>query len=85
MCVCIQIIKVYSEDGAGNVVEVPADMRARDVCQFLVYRSHCLDDNSWSLVEHHPLLGLGVCLCVGLSGVCVCASSVLRLGKILAT
>uniref|UniRef100_A0A674DDT8 Growth factor receptor-bound protein 10a n=1 Tax=Salmo trutta TaxID=8032 RepID=A0A674DDT8_SALTR len=53
---------VYSEDGAGKVVEVPADMRARDVCQFLVYKSHCLDDNSWSLVEHHPLLGLERCL-----------------------
>ncbi|XP_038827821.1 growth factor receptor-bound protein 10-like [Salvelinus namaycush] len=57
-----QIIKVYSEDGAGKVVEVPADMRARDVCQFLVYKSHCLDDNNWSLVEHHPLLGLERCL-----------------------
>uniref|UniRef100_A0AAZ3RSQ4 Growth factor receptor bound protein 10 n=1 Tax=Oncorhynchus tshawytscha TaxID=74940 RepID=A0AAZ3RSQ4_ONCTS len=56
------IIKVYSEDGAGKVVEVPADMRARDVCQLLVYKSHCLDDNSWSLVEHHPLLGLERCL-----------------------
>uniref|UniRef100_A0A674DDE4 Growth factor receptor-bound protein 10a n=1 Tax=Salmo trutta TaxID=8032 RepID=A0A674DDE4_SALTR len=59
---CYLIIKVYSEDGAGKVVEVPADMRARDVCQFLVYKSHCLDDNSWSLVEHHPLLGLERCL-----------------------
>ncbi|CDQ78696.1 unnamed protein product [Oncorhynchus mykiss] len=37
-------------------------MRARDVCQLLVYKSHCLDDNSWSLVEHHPLLGLERCL-----------------------
>uniref|UniRef100_A0AAZ3PRB8 Growth factor receptor-bound protein 10 n=1 Tax=Oncorhynchus tshawytscha TaxID=74940 RepID=A0AAZ3PRB8_ONCTS len=62
VCVCVQIIKVYSEDGAGKVVEVPADMRARDVCQLLVYKSHCLDDNSWSLVEHHPLLGLERCL-----------------------
>ncbi|XP_052328230.1 growth factor receptor-bound protein 10-like isoform X2 [Oncorhynchus keta] len=52
------IVNVYSEDGAGKVVEVPADMRARDVCQLLIYKSHCLDDNSWSLVEHHPLLGL---------------------------
>uniref|UniRef100_A0A673ZLF6 Growth factor receptor-bound protein 10a n=1 Tax=Salmo trutta TaxID=8032 RepID=A0A673ZLF6_SALTR len=66
-CECVSvvsesIIKVYSEDGAGKVVEVPADMRARDVCQLLVYKSHCLDDNSWSLVEHHPLLGLERCL-----------------------
>lgn len=43
----------------GKVVEIPADMTARDLCQLLVYKSHCVDDNSWALVEHHPLLGLG--------------------------
>lgn len=43
----------------GKVVEIPADMTARDLCQLLVYKSHCLDDNSWVLVEHHPLVGLG--------------------------
>ncbi|XP_066546537.1 growth factor receptor-bound protein 10 isoform X2 [Amia ocellicauda] len=56
------IIKVFSEDGTGKVVEIPADMTARDLCQLLVYKSHCLDDNSWSLVEHHPRLGLERCL-----------------------
>lgn len=57
---CIfQIVKVWSEDGAGKVVEIPADMTARDVCQLLVYKSHCLDDSAWTLVEHHPILGLG--------------------------
>ena len=56
---CLQIVKVWSEDGAGKVVEIPADMTARDVCQLLVYKSHCLDDNAWALVEHHPILGLG--------------------------
>lgn len=54
-----QIIKIFSEDGTGKVVEIPADMTARDLCQLLVYKSHCVDDNSWALVEHHPLLGLG--------------------------
>ncbi|TRY58741.1 hypothetical protein DNTS_034567 [Danionella cerebrum] len=58
----VQIIKVFSEDGVGKVVEVPADMTARDLCQFLVYKSHCLDDNCWSLVEHHSLLSLERCL-----------------------
>ncbi|MEQ2178529.1 Growth factor receptor-bound protein 10, partial [Goodea atripinnis] len=53
------IVKVWSEDGAGKVVEIPADMTARDVCQLLVYKSHCVDDNAWTLVEHHPVLGLG--------------------------
>uniref|UniRef100_A0A3Q3GWL4 Growth factor receptor bound protein 10 n=1 Tax=Kryptolebias marmoratus TaxID=37003 RepID=A0A3Q3GWL4_KRYMA len=56
------IVKIFSEDGAGKVVEIPADMTARDLCQLLVYKSHCVDDNSWALVEHHPLLGLERCL-----------------------
>ncbi|XP_006635583.1 growth factor receptor-bound protein 10 [Lepisosteus oculatus] len=56
------IVKIFSEDGTGKVVEIPADMTARDLCQLLVYKSHCLDDNSWSLVEHHPHLGLERCL-----------------------
>lgn len=58
LCV-FQIVKVWSEDGAGKVVEIPADMTARDVCQLLVYKSHCVDDSAWTLVEHHPILGLG--------------------------
>lgn len=52
-------MKIFSEDGMCKVVEIPADMTARDLCQLLVYKSHCVDDNSWALVEHHPLLGLG--------------------------
>uniref|UniRef100_A0A7N8X5M4 Growth factor receptor-bound protein 10b n=1 Tax=Mastacembelus armatus TaxID=205130 RepID=A0A7N8X5M4_9TELE len=56
------IVKIFSEDGIGKVVEIPADMTARDLCQLLVYKSHCVDDNSWALVEHHPLLGLERCL-----------------------
>ncbi|XP_039718755.1 growth factor receptor-bound protein 10 isoform X4 [Pteropus medius] len=57
-----QDVKVFSEDGTCKVVEIPADMTARDLCQLLVYRSHCVDDNSWTLVEHHPHLGLERCL-----------------------
>ncbi|KAF3817070.1 hypothetical protein GH733_013812 [Mirounga leonina] len=51
-------VRVFSEDGTSRVVEIAADMTARDLCQLLVYRSHCVDDNSWTLVEHHPHLGL---------------------------
>ncbi|XP_016893686.1 growth factor receptor-bound protein 10 isoform X9 [Cynoglossus semilaevis] len=58
----IEIVKVFNEDGMGKVVEIPADMTAKDLCQLLVYKSHCVDDNSWVLVEHHPLLGLERCL-----------------------
>ncbi|KAG8139629.1 hypothetical protein E2320_002406, partial [Naja naja] len=53
-----QDIKVFSEDGTCKVVEILADTTARDLCQLLVYKSHCVDDNSWALVEHHPLIGL---------------------------
>ncbi|XP_051576089.1 growth factor receptor-bound protein 10-like isoform X5 [Myxocyprinus asiaticus] len=56
------IIKIFSEDGMGKMVEIPADMTARDLCQFLIYKNHCVDDNSWALVEHHPALGLERCL-----------------------
>ncbi|KAM6995026.1 growth factor receptor-bound protein 10 isoform 3-T4 [Tautogolabrus adspersus] len=60
--VLVQIVKIFSEDGMCKVVEIPADMTARDLCQLLVYKSHCVDDNSWALVEHHTLLGLERCL-----------------------
>ncbi|XP_038131779.1 growth factor receptor-bound protein 10 isoform X2 [Cyprinodon tularosa] len=56
------IVKIFSEDGIAKVVEIPADMTVRDLCQLLVYKSHCVDDNSWALVEHRPLLGLERCL-----------------------
>nr|XP_040044267.1 growth factor receptor-bound protein 10-like isoform X1 [Gasterosteus aculeatus aculeatus]XP_040044269.1 growth factor receptor-bound protein 10-like isoform X1 [Gasterosteus aculeatus aculeatus] len=56
------IVKVWSEDGAGKAVEIPAHMTARDLCQLLVYKSHCVDDNAWTLVEHHHALGLERCL-----------------------
>lgn len=72
---CFQIVKVWSEDGAGKVVEIPADMTARDVCQLLVYKSHCLDDNAWTLVEHHPILGLGKDVRVCINGKCVCTQA----------
>ncbi|XP_031194109.1 growth factor receptor-bound protein 10 isoform X6 [Mastomys coucha] len=55
-------VKVFSEDGTSKVVEILTDMTARDLCQLLVYKSHCVDDNSWTLVEHHPQLGLERCL-----------------------
>ncbi|XP_061531236.1 growth factor receptor-bound protein 10-like isoform X3 [Phycodurus eques] len=58
----IYIVKISTEDGMGKVVEIPADMTAKDLCQLLVYKRHCVDDNSWALVEHHPLLGLERCL-----------------------
>ncbi|XP_020366586.1 growth factor receptor-bound protein 10 isoform X1 [Rhincodon typus] len=56
------IIKVFSEDGTSKAIELPSDMTARDVCQLLIYRCHCVDDNNWSLIEHHPHLGLERCL-----------------------
>ncbi|GLD72118.1 growth factor receptor-bound protein 10-like isoform X5 [Lates japonicus] len=31
----VEIVKIFSEDGMGKVVEIPADMTARDLCQLL--------------------------------------------------
>lgn len=56
------VVQVSIEDGVGKVVQIPADMTARDLCHFLVYKSHCVDDSSWTLVELHPLEGLERCL-----------------------
>ncbi|KAM5157243.1 growth factor receptor-bound protein 10 isoform 2-T2 [Mantella aurantiaca] len=56
------VVKVFSEDGTSKMVEILADMTARDFCQLLIYKIHCVDDNSWTLVEHHPHLGLERCL-----------------------
>ncbi|XP_056376305.1 growth factor receptor-bound protein 10 isoform X4 [Hyla sarda] len=58
----LSVVKVFSEDGTCKMVEILADMTSRDFCQLLIYKSHCVDDNSWTLVEHHPHLGLERCL-----------------------
>ncbi|XP_073534429.1 growth factor receptor-bound protein 10 isoform X3 [Phyllobates terribilis] len=60
--VTTEVVKVFSEDGTCKMVEILGDMTARDFCQLLIYKSHCVDDNSWTLVEHHPHLGLERCL-----------------------
>lgn len=54
-----QMVKVYSEDGTCRSLEVTAGATARHLCDMLVERAHCLSDESWSLVELHPHLGLG--------------------------
>lgn len=55
------MVKVYSEDGTCRSLEVTAGATARHLCDMLVERAHCLSDESWSLVELHPHLGLGKC------------------------
>ncbi|XP_069768308.1 growth factor receptor-bound protein 10 isoform X2 [Narcine bancroftii] len=56
------VIKVFGEDGTSKAIELPSDMTARDICQLLIERCHCVNDNSWTLIEHHPHLGLERCL-----------------------
>ncbi|XP_075436256.1 growth factor receptor-bound protein 7 isoform X1 [Ascaphus truei] len=56
------MVKVYSEDGTCRSLEVTAGATARDLCEMLVERAHCLSDESWSLVELHVHLGLERCL-----------------------
>ncbi|XP_077635385.1 growth factor receptor-bound protein 7 isoform X1 [Crocuta crocuta] len=54
----VQVVKVYSEDGACRSVEVAAGATARYVCEMLVQRAHALSDENWGLVECHPHLAL---------------------------
>ncbi|XP_041432070.1 growth factor receptor-bound protein 7 isoform X1 [Xenopus laevis] len=56
------VVKVYSEDGTCRSLEVTAGATARHVCDMLVERVHCLSDESWSLMELHPHLGIERCL-----------------------
>ncbi|XP_031816427.1 growth factor receptor-bound protein 14 isoform X2 [Sarcophilus harrisii] len=53
-----QVIKVYNEDGTSRALEVPSDITARDVCQLFILKNHYIDDNSWTLIEHLPHIGL---------------------------
>lgn len=59
----VQVVKVYSEDGACRSVEVAAGATARYVCEMLVQRAHALSDENWGLVECHPHLALGELRC----------------------
>lgn len=59
----VQVVKVYSEDGACRSVEVAAGATARYVCEMLVQRAHALSDENWGLVECHPNLALGELRC----------------------
>ncbi|XP_053309647.1 growth factor receptor-bound protein 7 isoform X2 [Spea bombifrons] len=56
------VVKVYSEDGTCRSLEVTAGATARHICDMLVEKVHCLSDESWSVVELHPHLGLERCL-----------------------
>ncbi|KAG2460849.1 growth factor receptor-bound protein 7 isoform X1 [Polypterus senegalus] len=56
------VVKVSSEDGWCRSLTVTASTTARDICQLLVQKMHCVDQESWALVELHPHLGLERCL-----------------------
>ncbi|GAA6110217.1 growth factor receptor-bound protein 14 isoform X2 [Tachysurus ichikawai] len=53
-----KVIKVYSEDNSSRAVEVPSDITARDICQLFILKNHCIDDHSWTLIEHLAHLGI---------------------------
>ncbi|XP_038645621.1 growth factor receptor-bound protein 14-like isoform X4 [Scyliorhinus canicula] len=62
MQVCLSsyllVIKVFNEDGSSQAVEVPSDIMAHDVCQLFVLKNHCVNDNTWTLIEHLPHIGV---------------------------
>uniref|UniRef100_A0A3Q2C8V8 Growth factor receptor bound protein 14 n=1 Tax=Cyprinodon variegatus TaxID=28743 RepID=A0A3Q2C8V8_CYPVA len=53
-----QVIKVYDENNTSKAVEVPTDVTARDICQLFVLKTHCIDDHSWTLIDHLTQLGI---------------------------
>ncbi|XP_043930768.1 growth factor receptor-bound protein 14 isoform X2 [Protopterus annectens] len=53
-----RVIKVHSEDDTCRALEVSSDVTARDVCQLLVLKNQCTTDNSWTLFEQYPSIGL---------------------------
>ncbi|XP_078461151.1 growth factor receptor-bound protein 14-like isoform X2 [Lampetra fluviatilis] len=54
----VKVVKLFSEDGTSRSLEIPAGTSARDVCQSLILKNNCVDDNSWALIEHLPHLSL---------------------------
>ncbi|MEQ2314512.1 Growth factor receptor-bound protein 14 [Ameca splendens] len=54
----LEVIKVYDENNTSKAVEVPIDVTARDVCQLFVLKNHCIDDHSWTLIDHLTQLGI---------------------------
>ncbi|XP_017325798.3 growth factor receptor-bound protein 14 isoform X1 [Ictalurus punctatus] len=58
LCLQKRVIKVYSEDNSSRAVEVPSDITARDICQLFILKNHCIDDHSWTLIEHLAHLGI---------------------------
>ncbi|XP_064421442.1 growth factor receptor-bound protein 7 isoform X2 [Latimeria chalumnae] len=56
------VVKIFSEDNTCRSLEVTATAPAREVCNMLIQKTHCINDNSWSLVEFHPHLALERCL-----------------------
>ncbi|XP_067891335.1 growth factor receptor-bound protein 14 isoform X8 [Heterodontus francisci] len=57
-CPASLVIKVFNEDGSSQALEVPSDIVARDVCQLFILKNHCVNDNTWTLIEHLPHIGV---------------------------
>ncbi|XP_041057096.1 growth factor receptor-bound protein 14 isoform X4 [Carcharodon carcharias] len=53
-----RVIKVFNEDGSSQALEVPSDIIARDVCQLFILKNHCVNDNTWTLIEHLAHIGV---------------------------
>ncbi|XP_043549827.1 growth factor receptor-bound protein 14-like isoform X3 [Chiloscyllium plagiosum] len=52
------VIKVFNEDGTSQTLEVPSDIIARDMCQLFLKNNHCVNDNTWTLIEYLPRLDM---------------------------
>lgn len=50
---------MYGDGTHGRSVLVSSGATAHDVCHMLAQSAHCMDEESWALIEHHSVLGLG--------------------------
>ncbi|XP_057178531.1 growth factor receptor-bound protein 7 isoform X2 [Triplophysa rosa] len=56
------VLRVYGDGTHSRSVLVSSGATAHDVCHMLAQAAHCMDEESWALVEHHSALGLERCL-----------------------
>ncbi|XP_039541136.1 growth factor receptor-bound protein 7 [Pimephales promelas] len=56
------VIRIFGDAKHSRSFLVSSGVTARMVCQKLAQSIHCMDEESWALIEHHSALGLERCL-----------------------
>ncbi|KAK7118697.1 hypothetical protein R3I94_022256 [Phoxinus phoxinus] len=56
------VIRIFGDDKHSRSILVSSGVTAHAVCRMLAQSIHCMDEESWALIEHHSALGLDRCL-----------------------